>query len=193
MDKLLEFLSNNATKLVGYITVALGFIAVADPALIGDTLGGNWQKWALLISGILTAVRGHQSTAAEKAAKQGGFARVALMAILALGSLAAVTQLSGCAAIGVPHPQTFSERLAFAYTTHTAIQNAAAASLDAKDISRADALHVLKLADESRTILDAARLALDTGDPRTAEGRLALATSILIQLQTYLRNRGDGV
>jgi hypothetical protein len=63
MEKLIELLSQHGTKIVGYVTVALGFIAVADPALIGDTLGGNWQKWALLISGVLTAVRGHQNTA----------------------------------------------------------------------------------------------------------------------------------
>lgn len=66
MKALLEWLNANGTKVLGYLTVSLGFIAVADPALIGDTLGGNWQKWALLISGILTAARGHQNTAREK-------------------------------------------------------------------------------------------------------------------------------
>ncbi len=68
MEAFLQFLKDHGTKIIGYITVGLGFIAVADPALIGDTLGGNWQKWALLISGVLTAVRGHQNTATEKAA-----------------------------------------------------------------------------------------------------------------------------
>jgi hypothetical protein len=39
---------------------------MADPVLIDDLLGGKWQRWALLISGMLTALRGHTNTAAIK-------------------------------------------------------------------------------------------------------------------------------
>jgi hypothetical protein len=48
---------------------------------------------------------------------------------------------------------------------------------------------VLKITDEVRTALDAARLAAGAGDVSTAEGRLQLATSILVNLQAYLRTR----
>jgi hypothetical protein len=50
-------------------------------------------------------------------------------------------------------------------------------------------MQVLKLADESRALLDAARAAAKVGDPTTANGKLVLATSILTQLQTYLRSK----
>jgi hypothetical protein len=58
-----DFLENHATKIIGYITIAAGFLATADPALVGELLGDKWQKWALLIAGMLTAMRGHQNTA----------------------------------------------------------------------------------------------------------------------------------
>jgi hypothetical protein len=66
MNVLIEFFRANGTKVIGYLTVAAGFIAMADPVLIDDLLGGKWQRWALLISGMLTALRGHTNTAAIK-------------------------------------------------------------------------------------------------------------------------------
>jgi hypothetical protein len=191
MEKLISFISNHGTKVLGWLAAIAGGIAVADKDLVLRTLGPNASDWALLITGIAAIIRGHQSTATEKAAKaassQSGFVRLALVAILALGSVATVASLSGCAAFGIEKPQTFKERLAFAYTTHTAIQKAAANALDAKEITKDDATRVLELADDSRKVLDAARLAFSAGDLSSAEGRLSLATSILIQLQSYLR------
>jgi hypothetical protein len=98
--------------------------------------------------------------------------------------------LAGCAQLGLAPAQTFDERLAYAYGTHTAVQKAAASSLTAKDISSADAEQVLKLADESKALLDGARAAAKIGDTSTANGKLLLATSILSQLQTYIRSKG---
>ena len=99
--------------------------------------------------------------------------------------------LAGCAQLGLAPAQTLDEKLAYAYGTHTAVQRAAASALTARDISSADAEQVLKLADESRALLDGARAAAKIGDTSTADGKLLLATSILAQLQTYLRSKGQ--
>lgn len=106
--------------------------------------------------------------------------------------LAVVACLAACPGLGLQPAGTFKEKLAYAYSTHTALQNAAASSLAAHEITSADAEAVLKIADESRQVLDAAKVADSAGDPKTAEGRLLLATSILEQLQTYLRSKGGG-
>lgn len=63
MKELIAFLNNHGTKVIGYITIAAGFLATADPALVGELLGERWQRWALLIAGLLTALRGHQNSA----------------------------------------------------------------------------------------------------------------------------------
>jgi hypothetical protein len=68
VELIIQFLKDNGTKIVGYLTTAAAFFAFADPTLVADLLGGKWQRWALLISGLLTAMRGHQSTASEREA-----------------------------------------------------------------------------------------------------------------------------
>lgn len=93
--------------------------------------------------------------------------------------------LSACAAL--TPPKSFDDRLAYAYGTHTAVLTAAARSVSAQEITSGQAETVLQLADESRQVLDAARLAAAAGDARTADGQLALATNVLTQLQLYLR------
>jgi hypothetical protein len=97
--------------------------------------------------------------------------------------------LAGCAQLGLSPARNFDDKLAYAYGTHTAVQQATTQSLNASDITSADASQVLKLADESRTLLDAAKAASSVGDINTASGKLLLATSILEQLQAYLRSR----
>lgn len=52
---------NHGTKILGYITVAAGAVAVMDAQLVAETLGPNAVRWALLISGFATALRGHTS------------------------------------------------------------------------------------------------------------------------------------
>ena len=94
--------------------------------------------------------------------------------------------LTGCAQLGLPTPQTFDQRLAVAYGTHTAVMETATAALIAKQITVDDAKQVLKLADESRVLLDAARV---VGDPTVATNKLVLATQILTGLQSFLRER----
>lgn len=97
--------------------------------------------------------------------------------------------LIGCASLGLAPASTFDERLAYAVSQNAAVRTAAANSLNAGDISVDDAKRVLKITDEVRTALDAARLATNAGDVQTAEGRLQLATALLVELQRYLRSQ----
>lgn len=97
--------------------------------------------------------------------------------------------LAGCAQIGLAPASTFDQRLAYAVSQNAAVRRTAANSLNAGEITVEDAQFVLKTTDESRTLLDAARVASGAGDVSTAEGRLALAVNVLTQLQTYLRTR----
>ena len=99
----------------------------------------------------------------------------------------ALVLLAACAAW--QPAQTFEQKLAYGYSVHTAVLNTAAAGVEAGELSTSDGQQVLRLADESRALLDASRAASGLGDIKTAEGQLALATSLLTQLQTYLRTR----
>lgn len=92
--------------------------------------------------------------------------------------------LWGCAQLGLAPAQTFDQKVAYAYGTHTAVLQATTAALTAKAITVDDAKHVATLADQSKALLDAARLA---GDPTEASNKLLLATAILTQLQQYLQ------
>ena len=87
-------------------------------------------------------------------------------------------------------PKSVTEKIAAAYVTHTAVLTATTNAVNAEELSSADAAQVLTIATESRKVIDAARVALTAGDTKTAEGKLALATSVLLQLQTYLRDHG---
>ncbi len=95
-----------------------------------------------------------------------------------------------CASLGLAPAKSFDDRLAYAYGSNTALRTAATNSLTAGSISSGDAEEVLKLTDQARALLDAAKLASASGDPQTADGKLLLATNILTQLRVYLGSRG---
>lgn len=97
--------------------------------------------------------------------------------------------LTACASLGLAPASSFEERLAYAVSQNAAVRETAAVSVERGELSVDDAKRVLKISDEVRTSLDAARLAVGAGDVSTAEGRLQLATSILVNLQTFLRSR----
>ncbi len=96
--------------------------------------------------------------------------------------------IAGCAA-GAARPETLNQRLAYAYGAHTAVLESAALQVKAGTLSKADADSILKIADESRTLLDGARSAQLVGDTSTALGRLQMASSILSQLTILLQQR----
>lgn len=105
-------------------------------------------------------------------------------------ALVMVLAIAGCTGLGMAEPQSLEDRIAYSYGVHTAVVKATTNSLELTEISSQDAEIVLDLAKQSRALLDASLLALDTGDLQTAEGRLLLATGVLQQLQDYLRTKG---
>jgi hypothetical protein len=94
--------------------------------------------------------------------------------------------VAGCANLGLVQPQSFDQQIAYAFGVHTAVLETASAEVSAKSLSVADGNQVLRLADQSRTLLDSAK-ELETNDLATAQGKLTLATTILTQLQNYLQ------
>lgn len=108
--------------------------------------------------------------------------------LLKFAPIAFLLLLAACAQLGLAPASTFEQRLAYAVSQNAAVRQTAAVSLEHGEISLEDAQRVLKLTDETRQALDAARVASGVGDVSTAEGRLQLATSILVNLQAYLRS-----
>lgn len=105
-------------------------------------------------------------------------------------ALACLMAVAGCAALGLEQPKGFDQSLAEAYGVYTGVENAAAAALGAGSITSGDAAQVRVLAVQARILLDGAKTAESAGDASTAAGKLALATNVLAQVQTYLTNRG---
>lgn len=98
--------------------------------------------------------------------------------------------LVGCASLGLAPAQTLNQKIAYAYGTHKAVLEATTASVAAGKISSTDATQVLKLADDSGVLLDAATSLAASGDTTGAANKLALATAALTALQTFLNSHG---
>jgi len=123
--------------------------------------------------------------------KQGGFLtlELALALVASLGSLLVAALLVGCAALGITQPLSLDEQIASAYTTQTAVVQAATAAVSSGTLSSTDATHVLTMAQTSRGLLDAARAAEGTGNTAGASSELALATSALTALQAFVNSQ----
>jgi hypothetical protein len=94
--------------------------------------------------------------------------------------------LSACQTLGLETPESFSDRVAYAYANADGAVRATTNALNAQTISSTDAKYVRDAAVSSRALVDAAMNAHGAGDVSTAEGRLALAEGVLKQLQTYV-------
>ena len=112
------------------------------------------------------------------------------MLAIRISPLVALLLLTACASLGLAPAQTLNQKIAYAYGTHTAVLQATTASVSAGKLSSTDASQVLKLADASRTLLDAATSLAATGDTVGANNKLALATTALTALQTFLNAHG---
>jgi flagellin-specific chaperone FliS len=91
-----------------------------------------------------------------------------------------------CAQLGLAPAKSFESRLAYAYATHTAVLEAAASAVKAGTLSKTDGQAFLKISDEARTLLDSALNVYQQHDTAGADNKLALATAILTELQSYL-------
>jgi hypothetical protein len=98
--------------------------------------------------------------------------------------------LTGCASVGLPQPESFDQKLAYAYGVHTAVETSAATAVSTGALSKVDGQAILTLADQSKALLDSAKQ-LETVDATTAGDKLALAVSVLTQVQTYIQSHGS--
>lgn len=107
--------------------------------------------------------------------------RIALMMVCML--------MTGCASLGLQSPPGLDGRIDQGYSNLIAFINTANLSIDQGTLSKEDGKKVLELAEQSRAILKTADQALVGGDPKTAEGQLALALATLARAQEYLANQ----
>lgn len=98
--------------------------------------------------------------------------------------------MAGCAATGTVAPQSLDEGLGYAEGQVSALEQTAASAVAVGTLKAVDAKQVLVIGDEVVAAIAAARAAEGTGDTTTAESKLALATSLLTQLATFLTAHG---
>jgi hypothetical protein len=96
--------------------------------------------------------------------------------------------LGGCGTVAAP--QSLDEGLGYAEGQVSALEQSAAAAVQAGTLTPADAQTGLGYADQVVAAIQAARAAEAGGDTTTAAGKLALATSLLTQLATFLTAHG---
>ena len=99
-----------------------------------------------------------------------------------LQSIFIVLLLAACASITAP--QTFEQRLAYGYGSVTAVRQTATDLLVRDRITVAQAEYVQEKANQARTYLD---LAQGSPDPGQAQDNLQLALTILIAIESTLR------
>ena len=97
--------------------------------------------------------------------------------------------LFACESLGLPSANTFENRIGVAYATQTAVLDATTQALAVGEISSAEAESVAKISDNLKTLLNAARTVHATGDTDSADRTLRMATTLLEELQKYLRSR----
>lgn len=172
--------------------------------LVSGKAGALTQLGGFLLTAIVTGLRAfagaqpitltqkgadEKNAAAVPTLRQGGFVRPMVLALLLACAVIALPVLQGCTALGLQQAQTFNQRYAYALSQTTAIRETARLALESRQIGVADAEYALKLTNQSRELLDSARLVHEAGDPATAEGKLVLVTRVLTELQTYLNTR----
>lgn len=100
----------------------------------------------------------------------------------------ALVLLAGCAYLGVPQPQTFNERVAYAYAGLASARDTATSLVQGDKITVEDARNVQTQADAVREGVDVAR-AIHSSNPQAGAERLDLAISSLTAIQKYLESR----
>lgn len=96
--------------------------------------------------------------------------------------------MMGCAAIGMPAPETFNAKLVAGYSTVTTIRQTNITLLDNDIITADDGDNVAKANDVGRAGLDVARK-LSKTDMTAAEGKVSAVRATLDALLNYLQRR----
>lgn len=116
--------------------------------------------------------------------------RLSLLALLLFLAVATPYTMIGCQTLGLPGPQTFNQKMAYAVGAHTVILQSATAAVRAGALSSSDAEAVARQADDAKLVLDAAQAANKIGDITGADHKLAMALVVLNALQTYMNAHG---
>lgn len=69
LKEIYDFVNSHATKLLGFMQVTVGALAIADQQMLAAAFGPNGLRWIILASGVLTAWRGFLNTANAKSAQ----------------------------------------------------------------------------------------------------------------------------
>ena len=101
--------------------------------------------------------------------------------------------LTACAALGINGSLSLDEKLAAAQVSETAVVNAATAAVQAGTLSSTNAQHVLDTARTMDGFLAAAKADVGAGNTTSAQSELALATSTLLALQSYVNAQAQKV
>ena len=101
-----------------------------------------------------------------------------------------VVVLGACTALGLSTPQTFNQKLVYAYGSVTSVRMTAKDLLNKGSITVEEAKDAQAKAEVIRQTLDAARAARSIGDVTTAEGKLAAAQGALTLLQDFIKSKG---
>ncbi len=104
---------------------------------------------------------------------------IAFSAMLCL----ALLTLGACTTLGLETPRDLPERVAYVTAGTDAVVVAAVHAVGAGSLSSADAQYISTAGRQLSALIAAAA---SDPDPRSAEGRLALAEGILKQLQAYV-------
>jgi len=105
-------------------------------------------------------------------------------------AMMALAIIAACAQVGVVAPQSLDEGLAYAQGQVSALEQSAAVAVSSGQLKPAVAQQALALGDQATAAISAARAAEAGGDTSTAQGKLAIATSILNQLAAMLAAQG---
>lgn len=98
--------------------------------------------------------------------------------LVAAISIVAVLALSACAG-------GFGQPLAYGYSTLTSINDAASESYQAGNLDRADFQDTITISGCIDSVLDTATRAWEAGQEAEANAQLAVALSLIAELQTY--------
>lgn len=112
-----------------------------------------------------------------------------LLALFLVGVLLNLGVLSGCAALGYTAPQTFDQKLAYAYGACDGALKAIPTALTAGTLTSTKAAAVNTMVLQMKTLLDAAR-ASEATDLPTAQKDLTLAAAVLSSVQQYFAANG---
>lgn len=114
--------------------------------------------------------------------------RSVVFPLILLLLLFTLSQMMGCAQLGVPKPEGPAQKIATVLTAVTTVRDSATAALQAGKIDVLDAQYVQYQCDLARQFLNVSKQHL--GDEEKMQDKLLLASQIVGSLQAFLASKG---